>query len=254
MRGARGRAGAGAGAARRAAGRRPSRRSARARSDPPPPRRWCARGCRRPTPAFAHACHAVTGGNPFLLHALLGHLVAERIAPTEEVASGLSAFGPEQVARSVERQLARLPDGAAALARAYAVLGRTAPLRHAARLAGLEPDDAAPLADALRGAGLLEGDGLAHPLVAGALYRSLPPGERALWHARAARLLEREHADAEHVAVHLLRTEPLADPATVATLRRRPPWPAPAARPRARRASCAARWPSRRSTPPSRPT
>ena len=168
---------------------------------------------------FAHACHAVTGGNPFLLHALLGHLVAERIAPTEEVASGLSAFGPEQVARSVERQVARLPDGAAALARAYAVLGRTAPLRHAARLAGLEPDEAAPLADALRAAGLLEGDGLAHPLVAGALYRSLAPGERALWHARAARLLEREHADAEHVAVHLLRTEPLADPATVATLR-----------------------------------
>lgn len=168
---------------------------------------------------FAHACHAVTGGNPFLLHALLGHLVAERIAPTDEVASGLSAFGPEQVARSVERQVARLQDGAAALARAYAVLGRTAPLRHAAHLAGLDPEDAATLADALRAAGLLEGDGLAHPLVAGALYRSLPPGERALWHARAARMLEREHADAEHVAVHLVRTEPVADPATVATLR-----------------------------------
>jgi DNA-binding NarL/FixJ family response regulator len=168
---------------------------------------------------FAHACHAVTGGNPFLLHALLGHLVAERIAPTEEVASGLSAFGPEQVARSVERQVARLPDGARALARAYAVLGRTAPLRHAADLAGFDAEDAATLADALRAAGLLEGDGLAHPLVAAALYRSLPPGERALWHARAARLLEREHADPEHVAVHLLRTEPLADPATVATLR-----------------------------------
>ena len=169
--------------------------------------------------SFAHACHSVTGGNPFLLHALLGHLVAEQIAPTAEVASGLSAFGPEQVARSVERRLARLPDGAAPLARAYAVLGRTAPLRHAAPLAGLEPDVAAPLADALRAAGLLEGDGLAHPLVAAALYRSLPPGERALWHARAARLLEGEHATAEDVAVHLLRTEPLADAATVATLR-----------------------------------
>jgi DNA-binding NarL/FixJ family response regulator len=169
--------------------------------------------------SFAHACHSVTGGNPFLLHALLGHLVAERVAPTADVASGLSAFGPEQVARSVERRLARLPDGAAPLARAYAVLGRTAPLRHAARLAGLEPEDAAPLADALRAAGVLEGDGLAHPLVAAALYRSLPDGERALWHARAARLLEGEHAGAEDVAVHLLRTEPVADPAAVATLR-----------------------------------
>jgi DNA-binding NarL/FixJ family response regulator len=169
--------------------------------------------------SFAHACHSVTGGNPFLLHALLGHLVAERIAPTDEVASGLSAFGPDQVARSVERRLARLPEGAAPLARAYAVLGRTAPLRHAARLAAMEPADAAPLADALRAAGLLEGDGLAHPLVAAALYRSLPPGERALWHARAARLLEGEHAGVEDVAVHLLRTEPVADPDTVATLR-----------------------------------
>ena len=168
---------------------------------------------------FAHACHAVTGGNPFLLNALLGHVVAERIEPSERVAAGLSTFGPEQVARSVERRLARLPDGAAPLARAYAVLGRTAPLRHAAPLAGLDPDAAAPLADALRAAGLLEADGLAHPLVAGALYRSLPAGERALWHARAARLLEDERADPEDVAVHLLRTEPLADASTVATLR-----------------------------------
>ena len=31
--------------------------------------------------AFAHACHAVTAGNPFLLGALLDHLVAEEIAP-----------------------------------------------------------------------------------------------------------------------------------------------------------------------------
>jgi DNA-binding NarL/FixJ family response regulator len=171
--------------------------------------------------AFAHACHAVTGGNPFLLRALLTQLVSERIAPTEQVASGLSAFGPEQVARSIERRLARLPDGAAPLARAYAVLGRGAPLRHAAGLAGLEPETAAHIADALRAAGLLEGDGgLAHPLVAGALYAGLGPGERSVRHAQAARLLACERADPEHVALHLLRTEPAGDPATVATLRR----------------------------------
>ena len=171
--------------------------------------------------AFAHACHAVTGGNPFLLGALLAHLMSERIAPTEQVASALSAFGPEQVARSVERQLARLPEGAAPLARAYAVLGRGAPRRHAAALAGLEPATAAHIADALRAAGLLERDGaLAHPLVAGALYANLGPGERSLWHAHAARLLARERADPERIALHLLRVEPTGDPAAVATLRR----------------------------------
>ena len=109
-------------------------------------------------PSFAHACHAVTAGNPFLLGALLRHLALERVTPTDQVAAGLSAFGPEQVARSVQRQLARLPEGAAALARALAVLGRSAPLRHAAQLARLAPEDAARLADALRAAGLLEGD------------------------------------------------------------------------------------------------
>jgi hypothetical protein len=171
--------------------------------------------------SFAHACHAVTGGNPFLLTALLRQLVADEIEPSDAVARRLSAFGPEQVARSVERQLSRLPEGAAALARAVAVLGSDAQPRHAARLARLEQSHAARLADALRAAGLLdEGDRLtlAHPLVEGALYASLARGERSLWHADAAALLVRDGADAEQSAVHLLRTEPSDDPGTVATL------------------------------------
>jgi DNA-binding NarL/FixJ family response regulator len=174
-------------------------------------------------PAFAHACHAATAGNPFLLGALLNHLIADRAEPSEELATSLSAFGPEQVARSVGRQLARLPEGSAALARAFAVLGRGAPLRHARELAGLEPDKAIGLADQLRAAGLLGRDKdqwfLVHPLVASALYTGLPPGEASLWHARAARLLAGERTDPEAVALHLLRTEPARDAATVATLR-----------------------------------
>ena len=171
---------------------------------------------------FAHACHAVTGGNPFLLGALLAHLAGEGVAPKPEVAARLSAFGPEQVARNVERQLARLPTGAAALARAFAVLGQRAPLRHACRLAEIDPATGARLADRLRAIGLLAGDrdrlALVHPLIASALAASLQPGERSLWHARAARLLERERADPETVALHLLHAEPAAEPATVAVL------------------------------------
>ena len=144
--------------------------------------------------AFAHACHAVTAGNPFLLGALLDHLVAEQIAPDAATAARLSAFGPDQIALGVERQLQRLPAGASPLARALAVLGPGAPLRHAARLARLDPRHAARAADGLRAAGLVHGDGpiaLAHPLIAGALYAHLAPGERALWHADAARMLVR---------------------------------------------------------------
>jgi DNA-binding NarL/FixJ family response regulator len=177
-------------------------------------------------PAFAHACHAATAGNPFLLGALLNHVLAERMEPSDEVAARLSSFGPEQVARSVARQLARLPRGAGDLARAFAVLGRGAPLRHARCLAELPAAEAARLADQLRAAGLLEGDGvryaLAHPLVASALYGGLPAAQRALLHRRAADLLARlapGRIDPQTVALHLLRSEPAGEAGTVAALR-----------------------------------
>ncbi|MFI5891053.1 ATP-binding protein [Actinoplanes sp. NPDC051513] len=170
-------------------------------------------------PGFAQACHAATAGNPFLLGALIDHLYAERIPPSLETATRLSSFGPEQVDRAIERQLSRLPSGAGTLARAFAVLGRGAPLRHAAELAGLDTAEAARLADRLRSAGLLNYRELTHPLVAAALYQGMPPSERALWHGRAAAILTRERADPEAVALHLLHSEPARDAETVRTLR-----------------------------------
>ncbi len=172
--------------------------------------------------AFAHACHAVTRGNPFLLKAMLTQLVTEGVTPDEDAAARLTSFGRDQIARAVERQLARLPEGAVALAQALTVLGREAPLRHAARLAHLNPREAAGVADALRAAGLVDGDdrlGFTHPLIAAAVYGLLAPGTRSLWHADAARLLADERADPERVALHLLRTDPQARPETVEALR-----------------------------------
>ena len=174
------------------------------------------------SPGFAQACHAVTGGNPFLLGALLTQLVADAVAPDDQAAARLGTFGSEQVARVIERQLAGLPGGAGPVARAIAVLGPGAPLRHAAQLARLELAEAARATDALRAAGLLEdspGLTLAHPLIAGTLYTSLPAGERALRHADAAALLASERADPERIGLHLLRTEPAREAATVTTLR-----------------------------------
>ena len=145
--------------------------------------------------------------------------MAERVAPTEQVAAGLSVFGPEQVARNVERHLARLPNGADALARAFAVLGsghrcgtragsrRSIPTRREAgrRAARGRPGDRGRLA-------------LVHPLIASALDASMERGERSLLHARAARLLKRERADPEIVALHLLYIEPAGNRATVEVL------------------------------------
>ena len=153
-------------------------------------------------------CHARTGGNPFLLEALAAAL--RDGAPVDQA--------PEQVARAVLR---RVPE-AGPLTRALAVLGGPAPLRHAAALAGLDLPAAARLADRLRAADVLAPGSVlefAHPIVRTAVYESIPPGERALAHAEAARLLEREGAHAERLALHLLRSEPGADPRVAALLR-----------------------------------
>ena len=71
-------------------------------------------------------------------------------------------------------------------------------------------------ADVLAPGSMLE---FAHPIVRTAVYESIPPGERALAHAEAARLLERDGADAERIALHLLRSEPGGSAQVVALLR-----------------------------------
>ncbi len=174
-------------------------------------------------PAFVSACHAASAGNPFLLGALVDQVIAEGIDPSSEVAARLTTFGPEQVGRSVEVQLARLPAGTSDLARSFAVLGRGALLRQAAEVAGLDLVRALHLADGLVASGLVEraddGFALTHPLVANALYLGLPNGERSLLHRRAARVLAADLVDVETVGLHLLHAEPAGELQTVSTLR-----------------------------------
>ena len=153
--------------------------------------------------------HASTGGNPFLLEAL-----ATALRDGDQKA--------EPIAQAVLRRIAPEGPEAGRLTRALAVLGGPAPLRQAAALAGLDLPAAARLADRLRAADVLAPGSVlefAHPIVRTAVYESIPPGERALAHAEAARLLERDGADAERLALHLLRSEPGGDPRVAALLR-----------------------------------
>ncbi len=168
------------------------------------------------------ACHARTAGNPFLLDSVVGVLHAERTPLSDEAVSRVAELGPEPVARAVLRRVAQLPRGAEALTRAVAVLGGPAPLRHAAALAGQDVEAAMRLADALRAAAVLApGTTLefAHPIVRSAIYDAIDPGERALGHARAARLLDQDGAAPERVALHILHTEPAGNAWAVARLR-----------------------------------
>ena len=163
------------------------------------------------------ACFESTDGNPFLANSLLASLAALRDGRgcgATVMADDARAAGPEEVARATLRRAGRLGAGGETLTRAIAVLGAEAPLRHVAALAGQDIPRAARLADGLRAADVLApGPAVkfAHAIVGTAVYRSIPPGERALAHARAARLLEADGADAERIGAHLLRSLPAGD-------------------------------------------
>ena len=171
---------------------------------------------------LCQACHASTGGNPFLLEALVAALRAEGTPAGDAGVPLVRRLGPEPVARAVLRRVRQLGDGAEALTRALAVLGAPAPLRQAAQLAGHDVQGAARLADGLRAIDVLAPGSMlefAHPVVRSAVYQAIPPGERALAHARAARLLRQDGAGTDRVALHLLRSEPADDADVVALLR-----------------------------------
>src|SRR5258708_14285035 len=84
-----------------------------------------------PGERFGAACHAVTGGNPFLVRELIQNLRAGGIDPGEAAVDRVAGLGPQSVARSLALRLARLGPAARGLARAAAVLGDGAGLRPA---------------------------------------------------------------------------------------------------------------------------
>jgi DNA-binding SARP family transcriptional activator/DNA-binding NarL/FixJ family response regulator len=175
-----------------------------------------------PDERFCAACHAVSGGNPFLLGELTGTLAREGVEPTEGSVPLVREFVPDSVSRSLALRLGRLPEAARALARAVAILGTGATLHDAACLGELEDREAARAAAALAAVAILApGSPLdfVHPLVRAAAYAEVPAVERVLWHGRAARLLAAAGAPSEGIAAQLLRTEPGGDHWVVARLR-----------------------------------
>ncbi len=174
------------------------------------------------TPAFLDACHDAAAGIPLLAKSLGAALRDDGVAPDESGLADVRRHAQAIVATSVLIRLRHLPPSAGALARAVAVLGGDAALRHAARLAGLEPDAALDAADTLVGAQLLApGRPLAftHPLVAEAVVAHMSVAERHRGHLQAARCLTAVGADPERVAAHLLALERLGDPWVATRLR-----------------------------------
>lgn len=173
-------------------------------------------------PAFVDACHAATGGNPFLLDQLIQTLIERDVSFISGAAGLVETVGPEAVSAAVLGRISRLGVAAGALARAAAVLGDDTRLALAAELAGLGERAGAEAASALAGIGVLEDARplrFEHPIVRNAVEAALPAGERVRLHRRAAKLLAAEGAPAAEVAMHLLPTDPGGgDPWVVNTL------------------------------------
>ena len=128
-------------------------------------------------PEFRAACHVATGGNPFFLGELFRALRAAGVAPTAAGAAGVAEQGPATLARSVLLRTAGVSADAVALARALAVLGDDAELRHAAALASLDADAAAEAATRLAEAQIVDdqrGFSFAHPIVRSSIYTDIP--------------------------------------------------------------------------------
>ena len=166
-----------------------------------------------PDPIFVDACVRATRGTPFLMHELVEAFSEGGVAPKGDAARQVERIGARTVGRSIGLRLRRLPEDGARLARALAVLEQS-DLLPAARLAGLEEDEAAEAADLLAAAWILEyGRPLrfVHPIVRSGIYSELTSAERARDHRRAAQLLGKQPGAHEHVAKHLLVSEPAAD-------------------------------------------
>jgi DNA-binding CsgD family transcriptional regulator len=169
---------------------------------------------------FSDAVAAATGGNPLLVRQLLRALEAEGVRPEASSAGLVREIGPSAVARTVLLRLARLPAETLAVARAVAVLGEHAGDQAVSTLAGVDDAQLAAAGAALARAEILRPEpplAFVHALVRDAIYRELPHGERALWHARAAEILRTQGAPVNQVAAQLLNVPPHGD-ADVAAL------------------------------------
>ena len=171
--------------------------------------------------AFCAAVHTATGGNPLLVRQLLRALEAEGVRGDAASAGVVREIGPSAVARTVLVRLARQPPEALAVARAVAVLGEGASLAAVAALAEVDEEGVARAAGGLARAEILRPEpplGFVHALVRDAVYREMPHGERALWHARGVTALRGLGAPAGQVAAQLLSVPPRGDPEVVELL------------------------------------
>ncbi|WP_153812490.1 AAA family ATPase [Streptomyces sp. SUK 48] len=181
--------------------------------------------------AFCREVWAVTAGNPYDAVELLAKVQESELSPVEARAGELRALNRAARGGGLVERIKELGLQATRFAWAAAVLGTGITLESAARLAALDEDTARHCAGLLRTARILTtpdpsvtehrgGDlEFVHPLIASAVYNSIPPGVCTAMHGVAAEIVTELGRGAAEAARHLLEVHPEADERLVERLR-----------------------------------
>lgn len=180
---------------------------------------------------FCREVWAVTGGNPYETVELLAKVQDSELEPTESAAAELRALNRSARGGGLVARLEELGIDATRFAWAAAILGTGISVDLVAELATMEPDDAMRCAELLQGARILTepdpanaqaGDGdleFVHPLIATAVYNSIPDALRTAMHGIAAQVVTESGRGAAMASRHLLQVHPDDDEELVEQLR-----------------------------------
>ncbi|MFD4563151.1 ATP-binding protein [Streptomyces sp. NPDC058467] len=180
---------------------------------------------------FCREVWAVTGGNPYETVELLAKVQDSELEPVEGSAAELRALNRSARGRGLVARLEGLGIDATRFAWAAAILGTGISLDLAAQLAGMQEDEAQRCAELLGAARILTAtqmtngqvvDGeleFVHPLIATAVYRSIPDALRTAMHGQAAWAVTESGRGAAAASRHLLEVHPDDDPELVEQMR-----------------------------------
>jgi DNA-binding CsgD family transcriptional regulator len=175
------------------------------------------------TARCAVECRWLTGGNPMLVHELIGIAEEGGLGIETHSAAEICASAPNRVKHRILHAFGNLSEDAVAVARAAAVFGSTADRERIEATTELDADRLSRAIDELESAGILDArrplDYL-HPLVRASVYSLIPREQRESLHARAADVLRSWHSEPISIATHLMRTRPGARPWVVEELLR----------------------------------
>ncbi|MFD3682460.1 ATP-binding protein [Streptomyces sp. NPDC058613] len=177
---------------------------------------------------FCRECWAITGGNPFEVVELAMKGRDRGLKPHQDNIPQLRDLASDVKGSGLIDRIEQLGPSTVRLAWAAAVLGTAVPTGIVGSVAALGEAQAAQAIDQLRTARVLtvltglrrkEVVDFFHPLIATAVYRSIPPGVRVAMHGMAAQALVDDGHGAAAAARHLLEMHPEGDPWVVQQLR-----------------------------------